>query len=496
MPRLRLLAGLLIAILVSAPLLPAGVARASGPDAATTIEQFAGRDPLPPGSSAVVRAEGECLRLRETGGLAGRSITCLAEGTQVLVLPSTASADGFRWQLVSTGALTGWVADQYLQPYTGTAAPAPSGPACTAQQTAYKPGLTGFVPNKGGTGMVVWGGGTLAGVENAALARGCTPKAVWTSRPDGELVGYLFGAPDFVNNAWRTTFADGWLSGGRVLLIVCEDPTGQVTAAALPAPGGIPPRAPAPVFTGRTPAPTVSAAAIAVVDEASGALLYEKRGHERLAPASLTKIATAIVAIEGMEPNAVIVTDVDSRKMYESSVMGLVPGDCFSAQEMLYGLMLPSGNDVALAIGRYQSGSDPAFVQSMNTLVRRLGLQNTTFTDPHGLGGPLHKSSAYDMAMLSRYGMSLPRFRDIVKTGSYTARGARTLSMYNTNALLSTYPAADGVKTGFTDEAGRTLAASATKNGRRVYVVLLNDQNRDASARALLDWAFNNHTWP
>ena len=118
------------------------------------------------------------------------------------------------------------------------------------------------------------------------------------------------------------------------------------------------------------------------------------------------------------------------------------------------------------------------------------------FIDPHGLGGPLHKSSAYDIAMLARYGMSLSRFRDVVKTGSYTAKGARTLSMYNTNALLSTYPAADGVKTGFTDEAGRTLAASATKNGHRVYVVLLNDQNRDVDARALLDWAFGNFTWP
>ena len=494
-PRFRLFIGLLLAAVILAGMPPSTPAHAAGPDTAATVESFAGRDPLPPGSSAVVRAEGDCLRMRESGSLSARSVTCLPEGTQVLVLPSTTDADGLRWQLVSSGAVTGWVADQYLQPYV--AAPAAAGPACTAKPTSFKPGLTGFVPTQGGTGMVVWGGGTLAGVENAMVARGCVPKAVWTSRADGELVGYLFGAPDFVNNAWRTTFADGWVSGGRVLLIVCENPAnGQVTAAALPTPGGIPARAPAPIFTGRTPAPAVTSAAVAVVDEASGALLYDKKAHERLAPASLTKIATAIVAIEGMEPNAVITTDVDSRKMYESSVMGLVPGDCFAANELLYGLMLPSGNDVALAIARYQAGSDAAFVQSMNTLVKRLGLTNTTFIDPHGLGGPQHKSSAYDIAMLSRYGMSLPRFRDVVKTGSYTARGARTLSMYNTNALLSTYPAADGVKTGFTDEAGRTLAASATKNGRRVYVVLLNDQNRDVDARALLDWAFANHTWP
>ena len=132
----------------------------------------------------------------------------------------------------------------------------------------------------------------------------------------------------------------------------------------------------------------------------------------------------------------------------------------------------------------------------MNTLVRRLGLTDTMFTDPHGLGSPIHRSSAYDIAMLARYGMSLPRFREVVKTASYTARGGRNLSMLNTNALLSSYASADGVKTGFTDEAGRTIVASATKNGKRVYVVLLNDPNRDADARALLDWAFVNHVWP
>ena len=494
--RFRLFAGVILATMILGSLVSTGAVQAAVPDALSPIELFATRDPLPPGSSAVVRAEGDCLRIRETPGLTGRAITCLAEGTTVVIMPAVQTVDALRWQLVNTGLLTGWVADQYLQPAATTAAPAVSD-ACTAPPATYRPGLTGFVPTAGGVGMVVWGGGTLAGVENAALARGCTTKAVWTSRADGELVGYLFGAPDFVNNAWRSTFADGWLSGGRVLLIVCENAnTGRTTAAAVTLPGGIPPRAPAPIFTGRAPAPTVTAAAVAIIDEASGAMLYQKGGHDRLAPASLTKIATAILAIEGMEPNATITTDVDSRKMVDSSVMGLIPGDCFATSELLYGLMLPSGNDVAVAIARYEAGSEAAFVLQMNTLVKRLGLTDTTFTDPHGLGGPLHKSSAYDIAMLSRYGMSLQRFRDVVKTGSYTARGARNLSMYNTNALLASYPNADGVKTGFTDDAGRTISASATRNGHRVYVVLLNDQNREASARVLLDWAFANHTWP
>ncbi|MFA7249560.1 MAG: D-alanyl-D-alanine carboxypeptidase family protein [Dehalococcoidia bacterium] len=500
--RLRLIAGILIAAALAGALgTTSSPAHAAPPDSNTTLAEFVTGDPLTPGSSGVVRAEGDCLRLRETAGLAGRTISCLAEGSTVVILPSVQTADGLRWQLVNTGQLTGWVADAYLAPYAGPpsgAATSAAGAACTAAKpAAYKPGITGFVPTAGGTGMVVWGGGTLAGVENAAMTRGCTPKAVWTSRADGELVGYLFGAPDFVNSDWRSTFSDGWLSGGRVLLIVCEDPaSGRVTAATVTVPGGVPPRAPAPIFTGRVPAPTVGATAVAVVDEASGAVLYQKNGHERLPPASLTKIATAILAIEGMEPGTVITSDVDSRTMVESSVLGLVPGDCFPVSDLLYGLMLPSGNDVAIAFARYEAGSEAAFVQQMNMLVKRLGLTDTTFTDPHGLGSPLHRSSAYDIAMLSRYGMTLSRFRDVVKTPTYTARGGRALSMVNTNALLSSYPSADGVKTGFTDDAGRTLAASATKNGHRVYVVLLNDANRDTDARALLDWAFANHQWP
>ena len=185
---------------------------------------------------------------------------------------------------------------------------------------------------------------------------------------------------------------------------------------------------------------------ILVVDDASGAMLAEKNARQRLAPASLTKITTAILAIEGMEPATVVTTDVDSRTMIDSSVMGLVPGDCFTVNDLLYGLMLPSGNDVALALGRYEAGSDAAFVHKMNTLVKRLGLTDTTYTDPHGLDDPQHLSSAYDIAMLSRYGMSLPQFRSVVKTTSYTARGSRTLSMLNTNSLLSSYANADGVK--------------------------------------------------
>src|SRR5690606_29317072 len=149
-------------------------------------------------------------------------------------------------------------------------------------------------------------------------------------------------------------------------------------------------------------APQPKARAAIVIDEASGAVLYEHNGYDALPPASLTKIVTAILAMEGSVTDGwVHVRGVDYRQMPGSSVMGIVPGDCFTMRDMLYGLMLPSGNDAALAIGRHVAGSDEAFVAQMNTLMRKLGL-DARFTDPHGLGSEQHRMSPYDIAVLSR----------------------------------------------------------------------------------------------
>ena len=232
------------------------------------------------------------------------------------------------------------------------------------------------------------------------------------------------------------------------------------------------------------------------MDEASGAVLFDKEGHLALAPASLTKIATAIVALEGAELDIGVTSNVDARAMPGSSVMGLRPGDCFSVRDLLHGLLLPSGNDAALALGRYVAGSDEAFVTRMHTMLDRVGLDDTRFIDPHGLGGDGHASSAHDVAMLARYAMQLPDFAELVTTRSWTADGSRTLTMRNVNSFLTRYGGADGVKTGFTEEAGRTLAASATRDGRRLHVVLLNAPERFTDAERLLDWAFDNFDWP
>jgi len=238
------------------------------------------------------------------------------------------------------------------------------------------------------------------------------------------------------------------------------------------------------------PVPSVSAAAAVVLDEASGAVLYEKQGDVRLPIASLTKIATAMAVLEsGIPLDTVVTVDVDSRLMRGSSVMGLHAGDRFTVRDLLYGLMLHSGNDAALALARAVDGSDAAFVERMNGLVRRLGLENTHFVDPHGLASRNHYSTAHDLALLARYAMANPVFAELARADRWMAYGSREIPLESVNTFLQ-YPGADGVKTGFTYRAGRTLVASATRDGRRLLAVLLNAPQRDEDAAALLDWAF------
>jgi serine-type D-Ala-D-Ala carboxypeptidase (penicillin-binding protein 5/6) len=255
------------------------------------------------------------------------------------------------------------------------------------------------------------------------------------------------------------------------------------------------PRAPAPTPTG-TPAPSVSAAAVSVLDEASGTLLYARNASRPLPPASLTKIATAVVALESRWLDETATVDIDSREMKSSTVMGLLPGDRFSLRDLLYGLMLPSGNDAALAIGHHIAGSDAAFVEMMNALATRLGLEDTHFENAHGLSARGHFSSAHDFAFLARHAMGIPAFREIVGTRTHVASGTRTIELSNVNPFLLSYHGADGVKTGYTWRSGRTMLASATRDGHRVYVVLLNAPEMEKDAQALMDWAFASFRWP
>jgi hypothetical protein len=237
----------------------------------------------------------------------------------------------------------------------------------------------------------------------------------------------------------------------------------------------------------------ISAEFAVLVDGDSGEILWGRNAHGEVAPASLTKIATSLVAIDRARLTDRVNVQVDSRTMYDSTVMGLTPGQNLTMETLLFGLMLPSGNDAALAIAQHVAGSEAAFANLMNARVAQLGLVHSHFVNAHGLDAPGHYSSPFDLATLARAGMRDPTFARLASARRYEAEG---YSLVNLNRLLGTYPKADGVKIGYTDAAGRAIVGSATENGHRVYVVLIRTWNPTAEAQALLEWAFRGFSWP
>ena len=242
--------------------------------------------------------------------------------------------------------------------------------------------------------------------------------------------------------------------------------------------------------------PPVTAENIAVVDETSGALLYQREPFARLAPASITKIATAIVALE-REPDisTIYTTTVSASALVAcdgSSVMGLEPGDHVRLETLLYGMLLPSGNDAAEQVAVSLAGSRRGFVDWMNEKIASLGLRDTHFVTPSGMDADNHYSSAYDMALLGRYAMRNPTFRTIVATPRFVGDD---YYMRNLNSLLGVYPGADGVKIGYTDIAGHTIVASAARDGHRVYVALLRSKDTHGDSIKLFDWVWANFRW-
>ncbi len=252
------------------------------------------------------------------------------------------------------------------------------------------------------------------------------------------------------------------------------------------------------------PVPELSAAAAIVVDDASMEVLYVLDGSTPRPPASVTKMATAVVAMEHGRLDEVVTSDVhywDLAAEGDSTTMGLVPGDRLTLRELLYGLMLVSGNDAARVIAEHVSGSEEAFVVEMNELAERLGMEDTHFVTVDGLSAPGHVSSPWDLVLLSRYLMRFPDLREIVGTEKYMAHGLRdgaevAYDLYNHNPLLNYTPGVDGIKTGYTEDAGRTFALTAERSGHRVYIVLMDTAARAQDSQALIDWAFANHVWP
>lgn len=217
----------------------------------------------------------------------------------------------------------------------------------------------------------------------------------------------------------------------------------------------------------------ISAQSAYVLDTISDRVLYEKDSARQSLIASTTKIMTALVVCE--QCNVLDRMRIPKEAVgIEGSSMYLQEGEVLTVQELLYGLMLSSGNDAAVALAIYCGGTVEGFAELMNDKARTLGLKNTHFENPNGLDSPGHYSSAEDLAKLAAYAMENPIFQKTVSTRSVTV-GQRYLT--NHNKLLWLLPGADGVKTGYTRAAGRILVSSATRQGRRVIAVTLDDPN-------------------
>ncbi len=237
-------------------------------------------------------------------------------------------------------------------------------------------------------------------------------------------------------------------------------------------------------------AQAVSAQKAILVDAQTGRIIYEKRADERSLVASTTKIMTALLICE--QCNVLEQVRIPKAAVgIEGSSMYLQEGEMLTVQELLYGLMLSSGNDAAVALALHCSRSVEAFAIQMNEKAGQLGLTGTHFANPHGLDAKDHYSTARDLAVLAGYAMKNPIFAKTVSTKSVTV-GNRYLT--NHNKLLWQVEGVDGVKTGFTKAAGRILVSSALRNGRRLVCVTIDDGNDWLDHKQLYERGFSDFT--
>ena len=243
--------------------------------------------------------------------------------------------------------------------------------------------------------------------------------------------------------------------------------------------------------------PSISAAGAILIDARSGEVLYQKNADKKLYPASTTKIMTALVVLEklgeaklGLQSELIVPAEAEG---VEGSTMYLKAEERITVEELLYGLMLQSGNDAAVALAScFGGGGDEGvsnFVGMMNARAAELGCTGSHFTNPHGLFDENHYVTARDMASIAAEAMKREDFRTIVGAASWKSNDTGR-SFANKNKTISQYDGATGVKIGYTKKSGRTLVASAERGGKELIAVVLNDGNWFSDAYALLDYGF------
>jgi len=261
-------------------------------------------------------------------------------------------------------------------------------------------------------------------------------------------------------------------------------------------PFATPTPAPYPVnTTGIYPGYEVTASGVVVYDLASGVTLYGRNADLLLSPASTTKIMTALVALEhyGLDDIVTVATVANS-----GQVMGLVPGEQITVENLLYGALIHSGNDAAWALAEHFDGGVEKFVEAMNAKAEALHLTHTHFTNPAGYDDPNHKMTAIDLTRLAAFALTNKTIAKIVAIPQITISDTTHTHFHpltNVNTLLGKIPGVAGIKTGWTEEAGENLVTLVERSGHRVIIVVLKSQNRFVDTETIINWVFVNYTW-
>lgn len=256
------------------------------------------------------------------------------------------------------------------------------------------------------------------------------------------------------------------------------------------------------MFLFHTPRPVAAVPAIvgeaaALIDARNGQFLYEKNPSQQLYPASTTKILTAVIALENSRLDDMVTITAEACNI-EGSAVGLLEGEQIMMEDLLYALMLNSGNDTAVAIAIHVAGSVAGFTELMNQKAAKLGAVDSHFANPHGLTDPDHYTTAHDMALISSYAMQNPAFREIVVTKTANIDREDPLAqtyLENHNRLLWNYEGTIGVKNGYTDAARQCLVSAANRNDRELLAVVLKTEGENiwTDSKALLDYGFDNY---
>ena len=237
-----------------------------------------------------------------------------------------------------------------------------------------------------------------------------------------------------------------------------------------------------------------SASSMTLIEVNSGRILFSQNMHQRREMASTTKVVTAITVIENCKNLDEIVVVPKQAVGIEGSSIYLSAGEKISVRDLLYGLMLRSGNDSAVALAIHTAGSIKDFCKKMNELPAKVGAKNSNFVNPHGLHHPDHYTTAYDLAIISAYAMKNPVFKEIVSTKVHKATWEGRdypRVMHNKNKILSNYQGGNGVKTGYTKKAGRCLVSAAQRDNMQVVCVVLNCGPMFEECSRLMDMAFS-----